>query len=73
MSPRHGQTLLLDDYGHYVHPGQLESWVEAPLFTSPYLADDDGLQVAQRRIEERLSVLSSSPDEPPKTPPHRHT
>lgn len=73
VSPRHGQTLLLDDYGHYVHPGQLEFWAKAPLFTSPYPADDDGLQVAQRRIEERLSVLSSSPDEPPKAPPHRHT
>ncbi|MGO4718597.1 NIF family HAD-type phosphatase [Stenotrophomonas sp. 2MCAF14_2] len=73
VSPRHGQTLLLDDYARYVHPGQLEFWVEAPLFTSPYLADDDGLQVAQRRIEERITVLSSSSDKPPKAPPHRHT
>ncbi|XNX71230.1 hypothetical protein ACL5HQ_21450 [Stenotrophomonas maltophilia] len=36
--------------------------IEAPLFASPYLADDSGLQAAQRRIGERVSLLSSSPD-----------
>lgn len=73
VCPRLGQTLLLDDYGQYVHPGQLEFWVEAPLFKSPYLADDDGLQIAQRIIEERLALLSSLTGETPQAPLHRYT
>jgi hypothetical protein len=55
-------ALLLDDHRPYIHRGQHKFWVEAPLFASPYLADDSGLQAAQRRIGERVSLLSSSPD-----------
>lgn len=29
-------------------------WVEVPLFDSPYLAEDEGLLVAKRRLEERM-------------------
>ncbi|WP_081275838.1 NIF family HAD-type phosphatase [Stenotrophomonas maltophilia] len=60
VSSRLGETLLLDDHGAYIHPGQHELWVEAPLFASPYPADDCGLQISQRRIEEKVSRLSNS-------------
>lgn len=62
VSPLLGQALLLDDHRPYIHRGQHKFWVEAPLFASPYLADDSGLQVSQRRIGKRVSLLSSSPD-----------
>lgn len=61
VSPRLGESLLLDDYEPYIHPGQREYWVEAPLFSSPYPDDDCGLQISQRRIAERVSMLSKSP------------
>ncbi|HFJ9597670.1 TPA: NIF family HAD-type phosphatase [Stenotrophomonas maltophilia] len=61
VSRRLGETLLLDDHGPYIHPNQREFWVEAPLFASPYPDDDCGLQISQRRIEERVSMLSRSP------------
>ncbi|MCU1110795.1 hypothetical protein JAK69_13715 [Stenotrophomonas maltophilia] len=60
VSPILGQALLLDDHRPYIHRGQHKFWVEAPLFASPYLSDDSGLQVSQRRIGERVSLLSSS-------------
>lgn len=60
VSPHLGSTLLLDDHGPYVHPGQDHLWIEAPLFGSPYLREDYGLQVATRRILERLSLLGRS-------------
>lgn len=62
VSPRLGQALLLDDYGLYIHADQQEFWVEAPLFEPPYPVDDGGLQISQRRIEERVSMLSGSPE-----------
>lgn len=65
VSPQLGQALLLDDHEPYVHPGQHALWVEAPLFASPYPAEDDGMRISQRRIEERLSLLSSLRNEPP--------
>lgn len=60
VSPRLGQALLLDDHNPYVRPDQLQFWVEAPLFASPYPADDRGLRISRRRIEERVMVLSTS-------------
>lgn len=57
VSPHLGSVLLLDDYGPYVHPGQDHLWVEIPLFGSPYLPEDDGLQLASSRIIERLSMF----------------
>ncbi len=61
VSPLLGQTLLLDDHRSYVHLDQQLFWVEAPLFASPYPTNDCGLQICQRRIEERVSLLSSAP------------
>lgn len=61
VSPQLGQALLLDDHGPYVHPGQLEYWIEAPLFASPYPGTDNGLLISQVRIRERMSLLSSPP------------
>lgn len=52
-----GEALLLDDHEAYVHPGQELLWVEVPLFGSPYLSDDKGLFVAERRLKERMDVL----------------
>ncbi|MBH1494003.1 hypothetical protein JY423_02215 [Stenotrophomonas maltophilia] len=51
-SPHLGVALLLDDHAPYVHPGQEHLWVEIPLFGSPYPSDDDGLNVALRRLTE---------------------
>lgn len=61
VSPQLGQVLLLDDHKPYIHPDQLEFWVEAPLFASPYQADDCGLRICHRRIAERVSMLSQMP------------
>jgi hypothetical protein len=58
VTPNARTALLLDDYASYVHPGQVEHWVQIPLFASPYAEDDDGLRVAKLRIEERLAILS---------------
>lgn len=61
MVPQPGQALLLDDHCPCVLLNQLELWVEAPLFASPYPANDCGLQISQSRIVERVSMLSRSP------------
>ncbi|HEL3178990.1 TPA: hypothetical protein UME25_001094 [Stenotrophomonas maltophilia] len=63
VSPTLGEALLFDDHVAYVHPGQEPLWVEVPLFDSPYLAEDEGLLVAKRRLEERMVslALESSP------------
>jgi len=53
-SPQLGSALLLDDHGHYVHPGQEHLWVQIPLFGAPYTPDDDGLRIALERLRERL-------------------
>ncbi|HGM6067046.1 NIF family HAD-type phosphatase [Stenotrophomonas sp.] len=59
VSPLLGQALLLDDHRSYIHPDQHRFWIEAPLFASPYPANDSGLQVCQTRIRERVSLLAA--------------
>ncbi|MCU1206317.1 NIF family HAD-type phosphatase [Stenotrophomonas maltophilia] len=54
-----GDALLLDDYASYVHPGQEHLWVEVPLFGSPYLPNDGGLEIASQRVVMRISQLES--------------
>lgn len=56
VSPELGSTLLLDDHIAYVHPGQENLWVEIPLFGSPYPRDDDGFNVALRRLREQVDI-----------------
>ncbi|MCF3528044.1 hypothetical protein GUR46_03975 [Stenotrophomonas maltophilia] len=63
VSPIPNSTLLLDDYGAYVHPGQADFWVHVPLFAAPYLEDDRGLEVAIDVIRARLD-MSHQPDRP---------
>ncbi|WP_329752817.1 NIF family HAD-type phosphatase [Stenotrophomonas maltophilia] len=58
VTPDPTQALLLDDHGPYVHPGQQGSWIEVPLFVSPYADNDKGLELARLRIDERLAALS---------------
>lgn len=70
VSPVLGSALLLDDHGPYVHPGQGHLWVEIPLFGSPYPPDDDGLEVASRRIRERISELAGTSSDTHGTEPH---
>ncbi|GFF08520.1 hypothetical protein [Stenotrophomonas maltophilia] len=53
-SPCIGDALLLDDHGPYVHPGQEHLWIQAPLFGSPYPAEDDGLSIAMGCLLERV-------------------
>lgn len=52
-----GEALLLDDHGPYVHPGQRHLWVEIPLFGPPYLPEDDGFEIAGRRLQDRIRDL----------------
>ncbi|WP_142806923.1 NIF family HAD-type phosphatase [Stenotrophomonas maltophilia] len=59
VSPTLGEALLFDDHAAYVHPGQEVLWVEVPLFGSPYLAEDEGLLIAKRCLEERIEALAS--------------
>ena len=56
VSPKLGDALLMDDYRAYVHPGQEQWWIEAPLFGSPYDGSDGGLAVAGRRIRKKLLI-----------------
>ena len=58
VAPDPAHALLLDDHGPYVHRGQEDRWIEVPLFGSPYASDDNGLDLAKLRIEERLIWLS---------------
>lgn len=58
VSPALGEAILLDDHRPYVHPGQEEFWVEAPLFAPPYSLHDHGLEVALKRVRKRVSILS---------------
>lgn len=57
VSRRLGEVLLLDDYAPYVHPRQEHLWIEIPLFGSPYLSDDDGFEIAARRLLNRINEL----------------
>lgn len=59
VTANYGQVLLLDDHSPYVHPGQEQFWVEIPLFASPYPLEDDGLQVASRRLLDRIKGLNT--------------
>jgi len=60
VSPSLGSALLLDDHRAYVHPGQENFWIEAPLFGTPYDASDRGLEIVLGVIRERLSTTSQS-------------
>lgn len=56
VSPHPDSTLLLDDYGAYVHPGQEDCWIQVPLFGAPYHENDRGLEVALDVIRARLDT-----------------
>jgi len=58
VSPTLGKALLFDDHAAYIHSGQELLWVEVPMFGSPYPPEDDGLQIAKRRLKERMDVLA---------------
>ncbi|MDI9271814.1 NIF family HAD-type phosphatase [Stenotrophomonas sp. PFBMAA-4] len=60
-SPRLGDALLLDDHAPYVHSGQEHLWIPIPLFGSPYPSSDDGLNVALRRLLDRLGDAECFP------------
>ncbi|WP_349999101.1 NIF family HAD-type phosphatase [Stenotrophomonas lacuserhaii] len=61
VSPNPDSTLLLDDYGAYVHPGQADCWVQVPLFGAPYHEHDRGLEAALDVIRARLD-MNHQPD-----------
>lgn len=55
-----GDTLLLDDYGAYVHPGQEHLWVQIPQFCAPYEESDTGLLAALESICQYFTIDGSS-------------
>ncbi|HHA2810098.1 TPA: NIF family HAD-type phosphatase [Stenotrophomonas maltophilia] len=61
ISPRLGEVLLLDDHGPYFHPGQEHLWIELPLFGSPYLPSDDGLDLALHRLFDAVENVNPTP------------
>lgn len=50
-----GDSLLLDDYAGYVHPGQERLWIHIPQFCAPYEGSDNGLEVALASIPRYLN------------------
>lgn len=49
------ETLLVDDYAAYVHPGQESQWVQVQPFEPPFESSDDSeLRQVLVRLEERL-------------------
>ena len=49
-----GETLLVDDFEIYVHPGQESQWVQVDYFDSPYDAQDTGLAKVLVALQLRL-------------------
>jgi hypothetical protein len=54
-----GSAQLLDDHAAYVHPGPEHWWDQVPLFGSPYDQTDNGLLIADRRIDQRVKDMAS--------------
>jgi hypothetical protein len=50
------ETLLVDDYDIYVHPGQEGRWVQAPFFDYPYPSTDTGLAQVVGTLRERVTA-----------------
>ncbi|MDM0068363.1 NIF family HAD-type phosphatase [Variovorax sp. J31P207] len=48
------ETLLVDDFEAYVHPGQQERWVRAEHFDYPYPDTDSGLAEVLKVLEQKL-------------------
>lgn len=57
--------LLVDDYAGYIHPLQRFSWIEAPQFEHPYVADDAGLALVLERIVRRIRRLANADEQFP--------
>jgi len=47
-------TLLVDDFEKFVHPGQESQWLQVEYFDYPYLISDTGLAKMTRILEERI-------------------
>lgn len=51
---RPADVLLVDDQFAYVHPDQLDRWIDIAEFRPPYSADDTGLKDVARRLVQRI-------------------
>ncbi len=49
-----GETLLVDDFEVYVHPGQESQWIEVDYFDAPYDEQDTGLARVLVALQQRL-------------------
>ena len=49
-----GDTLLVDDFEVYVHPGQQSQWVQVDYFDQPYDEQDTGLAKVLVALQRRL-------------------
>lgn len=47
-------VLLVDDHVGYVHPDQMQQWVEVECFSYPYSDQDAGLEHVRDRLTARL-------------------
>lgn len=48
------QSLLVDDFEIYVHPGQEDRWVKIKFFDHPYPDDDKGLSEVLKALQDRI-------------------
>ena len=47
-------VLLVDDQSSYVHPDQIDRWIEVAEFRPPYPAEGTGLKDVARRLAQHL-------------------
>ena len=51
---RPSDVLLVDDQFSYVHPDQIDRWIEVAEFRPPYSTEDTGLKDVVRRLAQHL-------------------
>jgi hypothetical protein len=51
------ESILVDDFEIYVHPGQAARWMQIEFFDYPYPEDDRGLFKMLEKLEAMLAML----------------
>lgn len=53
------QSVLIDDFEKYVHPGQESSWIQIKPFVAPYSETDNELFCVYQTLHKRLRIDSN--------------